>query len=118
MKFQAVTETYGTTPSPWLAFKWETPTMGALLTHQIRLEFEERPDESEFSRGIRSRLFCYIVLGRLPDQALPDICDFLRDIYSTYLPVPPRQLPPLAEKFKAKLGRVFTRPEFHAEEEG
>jgi len=68
--------------------------------------------------NIVARLYCHAMVSALPDEALPDLAEELRDLETQFLepPLAQGQLD-LSTKLTAKLGKPVARPEFYVDGE-
>lgn len=74
----------------------------------------------QHDRWIFLRAFCYYLLTKLPDEALPEICRSLVDVYEYYFQFPTALKGYEAQKsqpVKAKAGRTYERPSFQISED-
>ena len=91
---------------------------GANITHFVSLDVAATTESLPLERA-RQRLLSYLLVSRLPDVALPELCETLGDMYefySAYPHIPPALSSPTRE-IRAKLGEKYERPEFYASEE-
>ena len=69
--------------------------------------------------ALLARLVCHVLVARMPDQGLPDLCESIGDIYSFYRDRSASHSPLLTQRqeVRAKLGHAYERPEFEIAEE-
>lgn len=91
---------------------------GANITHFVSLDVTATAESPALERA-RQRLISYLLVSRLPDEALPELCETLGDMYEFYSAHPhtPPALPSPTREIRARLGEKYERPEFYASEE-
>lgn len=94
---------------------------GARFTHAVSLRplAERTDDEPEIPEAIVGRIVCHGLIDLLPDGALPELCDRIKDIFEFYTPHQ-RQIGTsllTGTRIRARLGKAYERPEFHIVEE-
>jgi hypothetical protein len=74
--------------------------------------------EPENNEAMRWRFVCHYLVDLLPDDALPELCDRIKDIFEFYTPVNP-SVPslPSTQRVRARIGEAYERPAFHVAEE-
>lgn len=66
-----------------------------------------------------ARIMCHMLVERISDQGLPELCDSMKNIYSYYQARSKSPTPQVDYQgpVQARLGGIRTRPEFHVAEE-
>lgn len=66
-----------------------------------------------------ARILCHMLVERIPDQGIPELCDSVKNIYAFYHERSKPSVPQVTyqDAIRARLGQVRTRPDFYVEEE-
>lgn len=117
-QFNVFDQTYGIESSPFLVWYHETPD--ALFTHTVSLRpyLEKTADEPDMPEFVLARIICHRLLDFIPDRALPELCESMKNIFEFYVPPTSRQSSLQSKtRMRARLGKGYVRPEFHIAEE-
>lgn len=69
-------------------------------------------------RPLMYRVLCHFILDQLPDPALPEVCESLRDFHEYYsLPAVQQPALPATRQVVAHIGSRYERPGFSIDEE-
>lgn len=96
---------------------WCTPTGAGTFSHFITFQPQRTTLSPEDARKVVARLLCHVILSRLPDEALTELCESLADLYFFYKRPPiPAKLPEIIA-YPAKMGESVTRAPINLEDE-
>ena len=106
--------------SPTVTIAWSQDLQTGRLAHIVTFEAQETQGIPKLDlRQVVRRVICHLLVATLPDEALPEVCDALRDLYLFYS-APPLQLelqstPP--QRVTANPGKTYDRPDLQVTEE-
>jgi hypothetical protein len=97
---------------------WDEEVSGIRLSHEVAFSTLAEAKFEDISI-LLLRLYCHILIGRIPDSGLKETGETLLQIQEFYQERLASDYSLLAEKsqFKGKWGRSYERPEFYASEE-
>lgn len=99
---------------------WHESRAGGLFAHLVKLE-QGTTDaiQWQYLSHLRGRVACHILISKMPDQALPELCETLEDLYRFYVGPPAASLllHSPTRKSVAKQGRTYRRPDIQLDEE-
>lgn len=105
----------GRTSVTWTEFFGE-----ALGTHSFSFRAQETQDAPQsIPAEAIVRLYCHAMVSLLPNGALPELLEDLRDLETQFVGAlqPALELSKPTVKLSAKLGTPIARPQFNADEE-
>jgi hypothetical protein len=97
---------------------WDTFGTFMASGSRLHLNFQETGSDPLTRASLLARLFCHAVIARLPDEALPEMCDSASNIYGFYSqPTPALELPTPSPRGQASLTSLKDAPPFQIVEE-
>jgi len=88
------------------------------MTHHVTFTpATEAGELAELPPSLLSRLFCHLLVSRLPAEALQETADLLLDVHDFYRPATAPMLLPAAQKCAARVSEVIDRPSFPVAED-
>lgn len=99
---------------------WHESRPGGLFAHLFRLEQgTTEAIQTQYLSRLRGRVACHLLISKMPDEALAELCETLQDLFRFYVPPAAASLllHPPTQKSVAKQGRTYRRPEIRLDEE-
>lgn len=97
-----------------------TEFAGRMLgAHLYTFQAQETQDSPQpIPPEVIARVYCHAVVSTLPEGALPELVEELRDLELQFLSVPPLEQPLTpTSKVSVKVGKPVPRPEFYVDAE-
>jgi hypothetical protein len=96
-----------------VGIRWEHSIGPGRLSHKILFTPPETCDSAAAWRCYAPRVLCHLIVDRLPDDALGELCQALGQMYEFYAsrPVPSQRSLP-AERVKGRIVASYERPSF------
>jgi len=110
-------ESLANNPDLWM--EWDEEFTGCRLSHTLSVRMRQTGEVTSLPEAACRRLFCHVLLARLPENALGEACESLSGMYEFYRSLPHVQ--PLAlprpEPIQAAWGEERERPVFQLTED-
>jgi hypothetical protein len=100
-----------------VTLSWRIDTSGGEVQHRFAYRFPN-PFDATSTAALETRLLGHLMLDRLPDDALPEVLEFLASAWAFYQPSPP-QIEAAAERrlVKGKMTKRYERPAYSLSDE-
>lgn len=103
--------------SSYLTLNWQKQLSIGDLHHFVAYRVPE-PSDATSLKSFYSRLFSHLVLDELPDDALPEVLEFLANSWTFHDRPPVQPVAPQGSKtLKAKLTKRYDRPVYSLPDE-
>ncbi len=101
-----------------LHLEWEIRIRVVYVPHEIRFHADQTGEPRRVSRNLIDRVWCQVLVDRIPDGGIPELLESIGSIYEFYSTRSEEPaLLPTHQQTAARRGRTYTRPEFHFDEE-
>jgi hypothetical protein len=108
------------TSSDPYSVSWFRELAGGKLSHQIGFAPLDSQLSPEHVQSLVLRMACYFLIDRVPDRALPELCENVAEVYDYHSLTPPNLPPAFTARVQtapALPGLTLTRPEFELSDE-
>lgn len=98
---------------------WEISLVEDPTGLKCQISVQETADNLLNPKSLLARLACHVVVTRIPEEGLGELCESVGDIYSYYRSrIPSRlSLPPARQSIPARLTQPYQVPGFEIAEE-
>lgn len=99
---------------------WQQDVTGARFLHTVSIPaYQATAKRPVWSEDLQIRLLCHVLINRIPDKGLPELCESLGRMYEFYNTPNLNELPALPERrqIRGKIGRAYERPGFSIADE-
>ena len=99
---------------------WQQDVTGARFLHAISIpSYQGTAKRHAHTENLHLRMLCHMLINRMPERGLPELCESLGSMYEFYMAPIENQVPALPERrqLKGKIRRAYERPEFSIADE-